>query len=111
MIGISPDRPEKLSGAAGGEEVGYTLLSDSKMHAARAFGLAFQVADATVKLYKENYGIDLEGDSGETHRQLPVPAAFVVDAAGLITFAYTNPDYKTRVDADTLLAAVKGSSR
>ena len=107
VVGVSPDRPEKLAETAAKHELEYMLLSDSKMNAARAFGLAFQVDAETVRKYKEEYGIDLEGDSGESHHQLPVPAAFVVDAHGNITFAHADPDYKKRISADALMAALK----
>jgi len=103
ILAVSPDRPEELARSTRELELGYELLSDSDMVAARAFGLAFKVDDALVETYKTQYGIDLEGASGRTHHELPVPAAYVVDSAGLIHFAYANPDYKVRVDSQTLL--------
>jgi len=109
ILAISPDKPAKISETRKKGEVGYTLLSDSKMEATKAFGLAFKVDDETVKLYKEQYKIDLEGDSGETHHLLPVPAAYVVSTSGNIKFSYSNPDYKVRVDVKDLLDAAKGA--
>jgi peroxiredoxin len=58
-------------------------------------------------MYQEKYGIDVEGDSGETHHQLPVPAAFVVDAGGRIVFAHADPDYRTRISPDALMEALQ----
>jgi len=109
VLAISPDRPEKLAESAVNREIGYTLLSDSKMNAARAFGIAFQVDAATVAKYRDEYEIDLEADSGEKHHQLPVPAAFVVDTDGVIAFSYVNPDYKQRIDPQLLLAAARAA--
>ena len=40
ILAISPDRPEKLRETLAEQELGYTLLSDSDMTAAKAFGLA-----------------------------------------------------------------------
>jgi peroxiredoxin len=53
------------------------------------------------------YGIDLEGASGESHHVLPVPATFIIGTDGIINFAYINPDYKVRLHPDVLLAAAK----
>ena len=39
------------------------------MAAARAYGVAFRVDDATAARYK-GFGIDLEAASGETHHEL-----------------------------------------
>jgi len=107
ILAISPDRPEKLMETAEKDSLTYQLLSDSSMAAARAFGIAFQVDDATVKKYKEEYKIDLEADSGETHHQLPVPAVFMVDPDGKIIFSYVNPDYKTRLNPEALLVTAQ----
>ncbi len=89
-------------------ELGYTLYSDSKMNAARAYGIAYRVDEATVTAYK-GYGIDLEAASGESHLQLPVPSVFVY-REGVMTFQYVNPDHRVRLDGDTLLAAVRAAA-
>ncbi len=111
IIAVSPDRPALLKPAIEKNSLGYTLLSDSDMQAARAFGIAFRVADETVNLYKNRHGIDLEADSGQSHHLLPVPSAFVIDREGMITFSYVNPNYKVRVDAPLLLEAARSLKR
>ena len=109
ILAISPDRPEELAKSVQELELGYELLSDSDMVAARSFGLAFKVDDALVETYKTKYGIDLEASSGRTHHELPVPAAYVVDQAGVIRFAFVNPDYKVRVDSEKLLEEARAA--
>ncbi len=73
IIAVSPDRPGILKAPAEKQGLKYRLLSDSEMTAAKALGIAFRVDDTTVKKYKTDYGIDLEGDSGQIHHLLPVP--------------------------------------
>lgn len=104
ILAISPDRPAKLAEAAGKHDYRYTLLSDSRMEAAKAFGLAFEVDAATLEKYK-SYGIHLEEASGQTHHLLPVPAVFIVGTNGIIRFAYSNPDYKVRLEPEEILRA------
>lgn len=108
ILAISPDRPEKLAEADAEHDYAYTLLSDSKMEAAKAFGLAFEVDAATREKYK-GYGIDLEAASGETHHLLPVPAVFLADQDGVIRFAHSNPDYKVRLSNEAILDAVRAA--
>jgi peroxiredoxin len=109
IFAISADRPEKLRESVAlldiAEDLSYTLLSDAPLHAARAFGIAFQLDAETVALYRRA-GIDLEEASGETHHGLPVPSVFVVDADGVIRFTHSNPDYKVRLAPEKLLAAL-----
>lgn len=108
ILAISPDQPEKLRDSGNTEKLTYTLLSDAAMAASKAFGIAFRVDDATVEKYK-GYGIDLEAASGETHHLLPVPAVFIVGTDGVISFVYVNPDYKTRLEPEVLIAAARSA--
>lgn len=106
IYAISPDLPEYLAETEKENKLNYTLLSDSKAEAAKAFGIAFEVNKVTRVKYKA-FNIDLEKSSGEKHHLLPVPAAFLVDAKGKISFSFVSPDYKVRVDNDVILAAAK----
>lgn len=105
IIAISPDKVEKIRESLKKHDLSYMLLSDGDAEAIRAFGLAFQVDEATYSKYKKDYGLDLEEHAGAKHHLLPVPAAYVVDQKGKIRWAYSNPDYKVRVDAQALLQA------
>jgi len=106
IIAVSPDKPEKLRESLTKDHLTYTLLSDHSMKAAREFGIAFKVDDATLQKYK-TYGINLEVASGEKHHLLPVPAVFLVGQDGLIKFSYVNSDYKKRIGSEALLDAAK----
>lgn len=108
LLAISPDAPAKLREKPSHQSLGYTLLSDSTMVAARAFGIAFTVPDEVREQYK-GFGINLEAESGQAHHQLPHPAVFVVDKAGIIRFAHVNPDYKTRLEPAKILEAVRAA--
>jgi peroxiredoxin len=105
IVAVSPDRPAKLAESLAKHELNYSLLSDSDMAAARAFGVAFRLDDETVTKY-QGYGIDLDDASGRDHHLLPVPAVFLLDAEGTIVFQYVNPNYAVRLHPDVLLAAV-----
>ena len=114
IFAISADRPEKLRESLAeldlAGDLSYTLLSDAPLHAARAFGIAFEVDAETVARYRRA-GIDLEEASGQTHHGLPVPSVFVVDAEGVIRFTHSNPDYKVRLAPEKLLAALDALDR
>ncbi len=107
-VAISPDRPEELAKTAKKHDLPYTLLSDSKLEAAGAYGIAFQLDPDTLAKYA-HYGVDLRKSSGEPHDWLPVPSVFLIGKDGTIKFAYTNPDYKVRLKAPVLLAVAKAA--
>jgi peroxiredoxin len=103
---ISIDKPEALYASLEQPDIGYQVLSDAKLEATRAFGLAFRVPAELVEQY-QGWGIDLEGASGETHHVLPAPSTYLIGADGVIRFQYTNPDYTVRLHPDVLLAAAR----
>lgn len=108
IVAISADRYEKSKGIIKNKNIKYTLLSDSSMEAAQAFGIAFHVDDVTFAKYKI-FGLDIEDASGEKHHILPVPSVFVLKTDGTIVFSYVNPDYKMRLSSEVLLAMAKAA--
>lgn len=105
ILAISPDLPKYLRETDEKHHPAYQLLSDSKMKAAEALGLAYTVSGGTRIKYKA-FGIDLERNSGEDHHLLPVPAAILVDTSQRVSFIFYAPDYKIRVENSVILAAV-----
>lgn len=110
IVAVSPDRPAKLAESLEEGELDYTLLSDSAMVAARALGLAWRVPDGQVESYRTKFGIDLEGDSGMPHHQLPVPAALLIDREGLVRHGYVNVNHRLRASPAILLLAAREMS-
>lgn len=106
LVAISPDTVENTRANTEKLKFPFPLFSDSDLAATKAFGLAFQVDDATITKYK-GFGIDLEKASGRNHHALPVPAVYIVDKSGKIAFAHSNPDYTKRLDVETILAELK----
>jgi len=74
------------------------------MEAAKRFGLAFEITH-------EGFQKFLAEHSGNTHHLLPVPAVFIVDRKSKVHFQYVNPDYKIRIDPQTVLAAARATAR
>jgi peroxiredoxin len=110
IVAVSMDKPAALRSTLDKSELGYTLLSDADAQLTRAFGLAFRVDQPTIEKYT-TYGIDLEAASGHDHHILPVPAIYLIDAAGTIHFAHWNPDYKARLSGEKVLEAAKQFER
>jgi peroxiredoxin len=107
LFAISPDQPSKLKETIDKHQIRFPLLSDSDMAAARGFGVAYKLDEATlVKL--RAFGMDVEEGSGQQHHMLPVPAVFLIGGTKcLIEFEYVNPDYRVRLSSDLLLAAAR----
>jgi peroxiredoxin len=106
LLAISTDNAAHAAATEADTKLGYQLLADPKMDAAKAFGLAYKVDQAMLDKL-ESYSIDIEAASGETHHLLPVPAVFLTDANGKITYRYFNVDYSVRLSPEELLKAAE----
>ena len=106
VIGITVDKAEKLTVSSKKAESEIPVYSDAQLETIMAFGLDWKVDNTMYDKYKNEYKLDLEEWSGEVHHSLPVPAIFVVKDS-TIEFQYVNPNYRTRLKAETLLAVLK----
>lgn len=104
ILAIGADAPELLPATTDKYKLGYTLLSDTKMQASDAFGLAFYLDAATTKRYEERFKLSAKHDG---RYWLPVPAVYIVGKDGKIAFVHTDPDYRKRLPIAELLAAAK----
>ena len=104
VVFLSTDRPAILYPSLKSEHIDYTLLSDSRLEAAKAFHIAFHLDDATIAKMK-GFGVDLDSTTGEPLHELPVPSVFIIDRTGTIRYVYSNPDFRIRLGADALWAA------
>lgn len=107
------DRPEILYSSLKAETktaiegLDYRLLSDSDLAAARAFGVAYVLADDTLKRYRAREEWDLRDSSMEKYDALPLPSIFLVNTDGVIAFEYHNVDPRIRLSAEALQDAVQ----
>jgi len=106
VVAISPE------GAAGVaktiEKTGavFPILTDADMKISKSYQVAYAVDDRTLGRYK-NSGIDLLELNGQKQAQLPVPAVYVVNKEGSVTYRYFEADTKKRVSVQEILRELK----
>lgn len=83
-----------------------TVLCDVDHGLALAVGLAFRCGDSLRDRYLA-VGLDLGALYGNDGWILPVPATYVLDRAGVIRFAFVDPDFRVRATPDEVLAVVR----
>ena len=82
------------------------MRSDVGNVVARSYGLVFALAESLRPLYK-GFGIDIPASNGDDTYELPVPATYVIEASGVIRYAYAEADYTLRAEPAEVLEAVK----
>jgi peroxiredoxin len=97
LVAISPQSPDNSLSTAEKNALAFTVLSDSLLAAAEAFGVAFELPAELVALYS-GVGNDLPTINGNGKWVLPVPATFVIDRNGRIVYAHVEADYRERAE-------------
>ena len=84
----------------------FAMLRDFGNRVAEAYGLVFTLPDDLRAIYLK-FGIDLARGNGDGTWRLPMPARFVIDRAGVIRSAESDPDYTTRPEPEDTLATLR----
>jgi peroxiredoxin len=103
IVAISPERSEGIAKTVEKTGATFSILHDEDMKIAKGYGVAYQVDEKTQQRYK-NFGNDLLAINGQKDRAyLPVPAVYIVNRDGSVTFRFFEDDYKKRVFVKDLL--------
>ncbi len=105
IIAIMPDRQQFVSELKSAGKVPFPILTDMDNGYALSLNLAIWLGAEMQKMLE---GVqDLPRFQGNNSWILPIPATFVVGTDGLIKARFVDPDYRTRMAVDDLLAALK----
>ncbi|MBB1384875.1 AhpC/TSA family protein [Pseudoalteromonas sp. SG45-5] len=106
LVAISPQLPDETLSTAQKNNLEFDVLSDVCNKVAEQFGLLFTLDERIQKLYTE-FGIDFEHYYGDKSFKLPLPATYVINQEGIITYAFLNEDYTLRAEPIDVMAALE----
>ena len=105
MVAISPQTPDKSLTVEQKHNLEFAVLSDVGNKLAQDLGLVFNLPEALKTAYT-NFGFPLPDYNGDDSWTLPMPAAYVVDASGRITYAFVDADYSLRAEPQEVLDSI-----
>ena len=98
LVAISPERPDESLSTAEKNALSFEVLSDVGQKVGRAFGLVYEFTDELRTAY-DGFGLDIPTRNGAPDEwALPVSATYVIGSDGVISYAYTDTDYRDRAD-------------
>jgi peroxiredoxin len=106
LIAITPEGAEGITKTVEKTGIVFPVLSDADMKIAKSYHVAYAVDDRTLGRYK-NADIDLLTLNGQKQAMLPVPAVYIVNKDGAVTYRFFDADYKKRVWVKDILAEIK----
>src|ERR687898_845511 len=88
--------------------LGYDVLSDLDRAVIRAYRLQFELPPELRAAYRQ-MGMALDEHNADGSWNLPVPATFVLDHAGIVRARHVDPNYRDRMSVDAILSALADS--
>ena len=102
LIAISPESLENIAKTIQKTKSTYSIISDDSLKIMSAYKVSFALDRKTIIKYK-GYGINLNKTNGSNGNNLPVPAVYIINKEGKISYRYFDVNYKNRVSVKEIL--------
>lgn len=106
LVGISPETLAVSQQTVRDHQLEFEVLSDEGNQVVKDYGL-LMVVDEAIRPYYAQWGINIPAANGDESFELPVPATYVIDQAGVIRAAYVDKNYTQRMEPADIVAALK----
>ncbi|MEP7371956.1 MAG: peroxiredoxin-like family protein [Chitinophagaceae bacterium] len=106
VIAITPEQPESIAKTIEKTTAEYAILHDTELKIMKAYEVEFEVPENSLKRYR-NGGIKLDEVNGKNGNYLPIPATYIIDKEGYITYRFFSQDNKKRPSVKELLDNLK----
>ncbi|MBB1351739.1 MULTISPECIES: peroxiredoxin-like family protein [unclassified Pseudoalteromonas] len=107
LVAISPQVPDGSMSESDISNMDFLVLSDQNADVAASYGVAWQVPTFLLEHMQVDRGLDLESVNNGNSSVLPIPATFVLDKQGKVTWRYVDVDYRTRSEPEDIINALK----
>ncbi|ATG76654.1 AhpC/TSA family protein [Pseudoalteromonas sp. 20-92] len=107
LVAISPQVPDGSMSESDISNMDFLVLSDQSADVAASYGVAWQVPTFLLEHMRVDRGLDLESVNNGNSSVLPIPATFVLDKQGKVTWRYVDVDYRTRSEPEDIINALK----
>jgi Peroxiredoxin len=105
LIAISPQMPQYNDQLSSDLALDFELLFDEDNLLANNCGISFELQDYANSTYNK-LGIRLKEYNGNDNNGLPVPAVFVIDKDGRVSYRFLDVNYTNRLCIDELKIAL-----
>ncbi|KDC53482.1 peroxiredoxin-like family protein [Pseudoalteromonas fuliginea] len=109
LVAISPQLPDETLSTAQKNDLEFDVLCDVSNKVAEQFGLLFTLDERIQALYTQ-FGIDFEHYYGDKSFKLPLPATYVINQEGVITYAFLSEDYTLRAEPIDVMTVLESEN-
>lgn len=104
VMAINPQSPDHSLSMVEKNALAFDVLSDVDQAVIRSYRLLYTIPADMRELYLNEFHNDLARRTADGSWNLPIPATFVIDRAGIIRARHVSADYRTRMDPNEIEA-------
>lgn len=102
VVAVSPELPENVKKTVEKTGAAFPVLYDEGLKIMKAYEVEYEVPVNTQTRYR-NTGLKLDEVNGKNGAYLPIPATYVINKEGTVTYRYFEADYKKRPSVKDIL--------
>ncbi len=106
VVAITPETKEGIDSTVRKTGAIFPILYDEDMKVAAAYEVAFKVDDRTLNRYKTG-GIDLLKVNAQKTAFLPIPAVYIINKEGSVTYRFFDENYRNRISVKEIVKNLK----
>lgn len=104
VVAITPEAIEGVDETIKKTGASFPIIYDKGVKISKAYHVSYEVDTATVNMYKTNWNVDfLKINKQKEKAYLPVPAVYIIDRSGTITYRFFESDYTKRPSVQELI--------
>lgn len=103
VVVVSPETLERTKETAQKFQTDFSIVHDAQNTIMESYKVAFEVNNKNVTKYYKFVNQRIAEYNEENNNVLPVPATYLIEKDGKISFVHYDPDYKSRSDLDEIL--------
>ncbi|WP_299596779.1 peroxiredoxin-like family protein [uncultured Microbulbifer sp.] len=107
LVAISPQVPDGTMTPDEISKMDFAVLSDQDAKTASQYGLAWEVPEFLIEHMRVDRNLDLETINNGNGSVLAIPATFVLDRNGVVTWRHVDVDYRTRSEPADIVEALQ----
>lgn len=108
VVAITPEASEGVEKTINKTGASFPIIYDNGVKISNAYQVSYEVDTATVNKYKKNWDVDFFKINKQTEKAyLPVPAVYIIDKNGIITYRFFESNVTQRPSVQELVRNLK----
>lgn len=107
LVAVSPQVPDSSLSSSEKSSLDFSVLSDQDARVAKNYGVTWEVPERLLQHMRDDRKLDLEAINNGNANILPIPATFVINKQGVVTWRFVDVDYRRRSEPSDIISELQ----